>query len=734
MSTEGKTSQLNARTLVRVQGQGVAARIANLIGLGRHRRTLIAAALHVVLVWTMAAIVIWQNHRHSIDVWSSSAEKMAHAVTAHTEQTKRAADLVLNGIVHLIDEQDIRDEAQLRQIVGARGFHDRLRSYVVGTPQIGSATVLAVDGDVIGSSAQWPIAAVNLADREAFREALAADGTHTVVGVPVRARTDGRRLFHLARKLTTASGAPLGVVMVGIDVGYFATFFRTLLLGGDSWLSLFRSDGTLLATSLADEGLLGRRFDLPLAHGFGESGRSGVALLTSTPAPHESESTTTRIAIASKVEGFPSYVAVVIGESVYRTPVRTRNHLIVGIAAILTLLTVFAALRILRLIDRSEAMRRAESERQVLEAIVDTPSALTAVITPAGKVLRCNSRFREVFADGGDAGDVLLRPGLAGAAPLLAFAADTGARTGEIDLEYPAIQGTPRRLHFSLSRQALPETGDCVVMIGHDETQRHQAQQAIAMSARLVALGKITTSIAHEVSQPLNVIRMAAQNALAESAPEPAEPSEENPLPPMPDAEFRRFATTKLHRIVAQVDRAADILSRLRVFSRRPGENGHIFDAQRACRSALGLMTPELRRDGIRVKEEFPTEPLMASGSQPLMEQVLIYLLRNAREALIASACPDPTIEVSVQRGPAGRILIRVADNGPGIPATLREWIFEPFFTTRPNDNHMGLGLTVSFGAVRDFGGSLTLLPTDEGAAFQIDLPAPAPAVSVPSA
>jgi C4-dicarboxylate-specific signal transduction histidine kinase len=705
--------------------EALSERLLALVGPASHRQTLAVSVLHVALIWVMALVVIWQNNRASIDTWKTSAEKISLTMATHAEQTQRAAELVLTGMTDWVSDENIQDERQFRAVMSQRRFFDEMRHLVVGVPQVGMVFIAAANGDVINSLSQWPAINANVADREGFMGAMQASPSDLVVTAPSKGITDGRWRFYLTRRLTTKSGATLGVVGVGLDAEYFAASFRRLVFGPDSWLSLFRSDGMLLATSLDNQDLLGKRYDTSLPHRMITAGKSGVAAVSERPFSFNPASSPTRIVVATEVQGFPAYVAAVVGESNYLAPLRSRNYVIVGIALLLTLLTALAALRVFHLIDRSEAVRRVEAQRQVLAAIVETPSALTAVVAATGKVLHYNNRFRDQLGRHGRVSDALFNPDLRGAPQLLDFVKSGDHGPIELDLEIGPADGQHRRFHFSLSRQSLPDIGDCVVMVGHDETQRHQAQQAIAMSARLVTLGELTTSIAHEVSQPLNVIRMAAQNALVESAPGAAGP-DADPLPPMSDAEFRRFANAKFHRIVAQVDRAADILSRMRIFSRKPGEDGHVFEVCGALRNALGLMLPQLRRDGIRVTEDFPAEQLFVRGSQALVEQVLVYLLRNARDALAAQPPADRSVTVSAKHA-GDRVLVRVADNGPGVPPDIRERIFEPFFTTKPNDKHTGLGLTLAFGAVRDSGGSLTLLPSTTGAVFQIDLPGNAP-------
>jgi C4-dicarboxylate-specific signal transduction histidine kinase len=336
-------------------------------------------------------------------------------------------------------------------------------------------------------------------------------------------------------------------------------------------------------------------------------------------------------------------------------------------------------------------------------------------------VIYCNDRFRELVARGNEPDDILRDEAVHGAAPILAFAAGKDARGIEVDLQVVRPGEATHYLHFSLSHRSLPEIGDCTILMGHDETLRHQARPAIAQTAKLVTLGEMTTGMAHELSQPLNVIKMAAQNALSEVA--PTEPRPAGFRPPMDDSELRPFVAGKLGRIMAQVDRAASIIARMRVFGRTPDGEPAVFDVREACRGALTLVGQRLRNAGVTVREELGGQPLRVRSHQNLLEQALVNLLVNARDALQQSMRPDKTIVLTTSRGDNGHVLITVADNGPGVPSEIRERIFEPFFTSKPTGQGTGLGLSLSFGIVREAGGTLSLLPGEEGAAFQIDLP-----------
>jgi C4-dicarboxylate-specific signal transduction histidine kinase len=271
-----------------------------------------------------------------------------------------------------------------------------------------------------------------------------------------------------------------------------------------------------------------------------------------------------------------------------------------------------------------------------------------------------------------------------------------------------------------------------VVLVGRDETKYHHVQQAIAQATKMVTLGEMATGIAHELSQPLNVIRMAAHNTLNAAARTEAAAEQDDEVVPVSDADFRHSAVAKLDRIMSQVDRAADIISRMRIFGRSSGGHGAAFDVRTPYHSALAMIGSRIRSMGIAIHEEWGEGELPLVGDQNLLEQVFLNLLVNARDALKDSPLKEKQIRVSARRTPEGRTLITIADNGPGVPAEIRERIFEPFFTAKPLGQGTGLGLALAFGIVSEAGGTLTLLPGTSGAAFQIEFPpvAGAPAAS----
>jgi signal transduction histidine kinase len=689
------------------------------------RRVVTMASLQVIVIWILAVGEICQERHEAIDDWKRTGEIAGLTVASHMAQTLGAADLVLKSMQDWISQEDIQSEDTFRRVMSERRFHDALRDRTIGLPQFSVAGILARNGDVLNITFEYPPPAVNLAEREAVKIQISPSSPDVSLTATSPSRSSGRWTFYLVRKVQAKSGEVLGVVAVGLDADYFARLFRQISIGEDSWISLFRSDGSLLATSLPQPGLVGRRYQSFVAQDLMERNGSGRAVLTDQPTWFAPTTPHPRIVVPRKVEGYSAFISLVIGESVVFAHWKEMVWGVLAVAFVLTAVTAFVAHRLLRLTRRAEATTRIEAEQRLMTAIVDTPAALTAVIDRDRNIVHANTRFRRIFGDDFDLRAALHDPSVRGIDALL-VALDQAAPLAEIELELELARPAARmrRLHFSLSRQSLPGAGDCTIMVGRDETERLQAQQAVAQSAKLAALGEMSSGIAHELAQPLNVIRMAAQNVLSEIEPEaPGEGGDTLPFEPLSDEAFRDLVAGKLHRMVGQVDRAAEILARMRIFTRDARQGAQPFDVRDACRGAAMAVQRQFQRAGIVLRQGLGDEGLVVVGHRAPIEQVLINLLRNACDALRDDARSEKIVELSARRDADGRIKVLVSDNGPGIAPDIRDRIFEPFFTTKPVGQGTGLGLATAFGLVRDAGGTLSLVNGGVGATFEIDLP-----------
>lgn len=223
--------------------------------------------------------------------------------------------------------------------------------------------------------------------------------------------------------------------------------------------------------------------------------------------------------------------------------------------------------------------------------------------------------------------------------------------------------------------------------------------------SRLNTVSELATGIAHEMNQPLAAImsfNQAAMRLLADEA---------------PDIER---ACEALAEAVSQTRRAAGILERLRAFVGRRGLQLEPVAMNQVVVNAITLLSSKISACGVRVRlNTEPCPPVQADALQ--LEQVMVNLVRNAVEAMLAVPVERRILQVSTQ-AIAGRVHVRVSDSGPGLPEALQDQLFTRFFTTKADG--MGLGLSISRTILEAAGGDLSAgnLP-DGGACFQFSLP-----------
>ncbi|AZF19408.1 PAS domain-containing sensor histidine kinase [Pseudomonas sp. R3-52-08] len=282
--------------------------------------------------------------------------------------------------------------------------------------------------------------------------------------------------------------------------------------------------------------------------------------------------------------------------------------------------------------------------------------------------------------------------------------------TAQISLQLP---GREHAWWVWSDRGVFDEHGHLVEVqaVGRDNTEVRRAQQQLTQSAKMATLGEMATGLAHEINQPLNVMRMAVVNVLKRLG--------------NGDVQVD-YLTEKLQRIDAQVQRAARVVDHMRVFGRRSEVEQQPFDPAHAVEGTLSLLSEGLHGKGVEVKLIQADGSVQVTGYADQLEQVLINLMVNARDALLSlkQKQPDlrPWIAVHTEHD-SRHVRIWVEDNGGGIDPRLLERIFEPFFTTKPIGVGTGLGLSVSYGIVENMGGRLSVSNGEHGARFCVELP-----------
>lgn len=249
--------------------------------------------------------------------------------------------------------------------------------------------------------------------------------------------------------------------------------------------------------------------------------------------------------------------------------------------------------------------------------------------------------------------------------------------------------------------------GTCI-----DIEDRKRSELQLIQASKLATLGEMAASMAHELGQPLNIIRIVSDDALAQGADGPLSVETE---------------TKSFHTIADQAARMGQIIEHMRVFSRDDNLQQEVFDVAAVLRSAADLMGAQLAAHGIALRQDLPERPLPILGNRTQLEQVIFNLIANARDAIEGQAAgPLGSVRGCIGLAAAVRgtmVVVSVADDGPGIPAGALPHIFEPFFTTKPAGKGTGLGLAISQRIVQRMGGWMEAHNPGQGAEFRLVLP-----------
>lgn len=233
-----------------------------------------------------------------------------------------------------------------------------------------------------------------------------------------------------------------------------------------------------------------------------------------------------------------------------------------------------------------------------------------------------------------------------------------------------------------------------------EETLR-QAQDELIQAGKLAAIGQMSTSIAHELNQPLAALRTLSGNTVR-----------------FLERGALDTASANLRTINDLVDRMGRITASLRAFARR-GEDKGQASLSKAVEAALQLLAARLDNASLELHQQIDDVELAID--QTRLEQILVNLIGNALDAMQAQPLPILWLEGDVFEG---RYRLRVRDNGHGIDAEARKHLFEPFFTTKPGEQGLGLGLTLSASLAAAAGGTLNAEdPAEGGTMFVLVLP-----------
>ena len=224
------------------------------------------------------------------------------------------------------------------------------------------------------------------------------------------------------------------------------------------------------------------------------------------------------------------------------------------------------------------------------------------------------------------------------------------------------------------------------------EQQLRVHQDALARVVRVGSMGEFAAALAHEINQPLMAIASYTKLANEMALKQPVD------LPTVAEA---------TGKAVEQVERAAQVVRRLREFIRLGRSEPVVLALPFVIEQAQRLCKPDVERHGIALEVRAARNLPAVLVDALQIQQVIVNLVRNAVEAIVDAGRYDGRITVAAESGPDGLVTICVQDNGPGFDPALRDRAIAPFTSTKPDG--MGLGLSLCRSIVEAHGGKLTI-------------------------
>ncbi|MET0310766.1 MAG: ATP-binding protein, partial [Burkholderiaceae bacterium] len=257
-----------------------------------------------------------------------------------------------------------------------------------------------------------------------------------------------------------------------------------------------------------------------------------------------------------------------------------------------------------------------------------------------------------------------------------------------------------RKVH--LRTEALSESN---TQLQSEITERRRAEEILKATledlvhtGKMAVLGQMSAGITHELNQPLAALRTLSANTIV-----------------FLERGQQDEAESNLRTICHLTDHMGKITAQLKKFARKSAVQLHPVPVAGVVEDSLSLMQQRLRAEHVTLERDIPEGLPLVLGEGNRLEQVVVNLVANALDALRHT--PDKRIRIAIALQGDGLVL-EVHDNGPGIPDAVMPRLFEPFFTTKDQGEGLGLGLAISAGIVRDFGGTLRAAASPLGGAL----------------
>ena len=655
-------------------------RLIYLLKGGENPLILGVGALLALIIVATAIISTFSMRQSSRDEWSDQLDNLTITLAAQVNQTLYSANTALNSVTEEIKSAKIEDERQFREFASRESQFNALLQKTSSNPLINVVAYVDNKGDILNYSRAFPAPKINIADRDYFTHAQLNSGGGTFYSAPIQNRTNNGWIFYLSRRVANTRGEFLGLVVIGISSEVFSTYYETVgsNLGPGASISLYRSDFTVMTRWPFAPNLIGqKRADSTTMKIVQELELPKGVVLTSEPDPTENVSSNVTRMVATRVlTQYPFIVSVAVNESVFTKNWRNNESWIWSSAAASLIILGIGLSLLVKANDKikAELAERIAAQRELTKAHEGLENRVKErTVELSREVLNRKQAQEELARLNTYIAEVSHRAGMAEVANSVIH--NVGNALNSINVAVTTInseiKGTPLGTLPKIADLLKEHEGNLTQFLNQDEKGKKLPK----------------------------LIKMLSEQWKLENATLISE-------------------TRQLQESVAHI---REIVSRQQSLSGKLGidENINVSDLINNC---LSFYVTNFKNAKIIVSMN--NEPgLEWNGDRSKITQILLNLIMNSEESLIASSNEPKTLKITSFNNKNDGIQIEVADNGTGIEPEVLNKLFSYGFTTKPQGH--GLGLHASAIAANEMGGTLQAFSSgkDKGATFILTLP-----------
>jgi diguanylate cyclase (GGDEF)-like protein/PAS domain S-box-containing protein len=409
------------------------------------RDLILYGALLIAAIVVGTAIAVGEFRNRAINESQRELQNTAFILSEQIDRLFQGIALVQTSVVQNVQSLGITSSEQFTRQMSGQGVQLMLKDSISGLAHVDAITLVNADGELLNSSRGWPIVKANLADRDYFK-ALKADAQLTsFISLPEHNRITGAWTLFRVRKLMSANGEFLGLVIGAVELSYFDELFGSLILGAYSSISLSRGDGILLTRYPPIESNIGKPFS-PSINALGDSDSGTVRY-----SPRGGKD---RLLAAHRLVHFPLLVSVAVEADAALAHWREETKVFLGVAGLASLATAIAILLIVRqlTIGHKLSSQRLALEKSWLDTAVNNIPLGMVLFDSSDQIVICNRRYIDMY---GLATDVV-KPGCT-LFDLLCHRKATGSLLGDV---YEYHSDLLEKLALEITWEFISENAD----------------------------------------------------------------------------------------------------------------------------------------------------------------------------------------------------------------------------------------------------------------------------------